>query len=81
MNLISPLKHSFYMMHLSRVISGLDNKLVFYQSVLFVIANEIIATLGLAISELCYFTLCFKSYSLFVLHTRCHTNYYLWTLL
>lgn len=48
MNLISPLKRSFYMIHLSCVISGLDNKLVFYQSVLFVIANEIIVTLGLA---------------------------------
>lgn len=48
MNLISPLKHSFSVTHLNCVISGLDNKLVFYQSVLFVIANEIIVTLGLA---------------------------------
>lgn len=44
MNLISLLKHIFYKIHFSSVISGLDNKLVFYQSVLFVIANEIIVT-------------------------------------
>lgn len=47
MNLISPLKHNFHVIHLSFVISGLDNKLVFYQSVLFVVANAIIVTLGL----------------------------------
>lgn len=46
MNLISPLKHSFYMIRLSCVISDLDNKLIFYQSVLFVIAALDLASLG-----------------------------------